>query len=174
MSSARPRLPFERSAAALVRGAARVPLARYAGHRAARALAAKHHVATVAAVFDSSNSLLVVERAIRPGTPSLPGGWVNSHEDPHAALQRELREEVGLAVRLVGPVHCEAHARGGRGPSGITIALAAFVHAAQPELRLAPELLSAQWWADAPQAMSPFEREVVQRAREAVRMFRPE
>ena len=165
-SIARPRSPFERGVAALVRTAARVPPARYAGHRVARALAAKHHVAAIAAVFDTSGHVLVVERAIRPGVPSLPGGWVRRHEDPHGAILRELREELGIAPRLIGPVHCESHATRGKAPSGITIAFAAILDHDVP-LVLSAELLSASWCSEPPQNLSVFEREVVFRARNA-------
>ena len=38
-----------------------------------------------------------------------PGGEIEAGESPHAAAVRELREELGLDVEVVGPVYCEAN-----------------------------------------------------------------
>ena len=46
--------------------------------------------------------MLLVQRAINPGKGlwALPGGYMDAGELPVAALQRELREEVGLAIAV--------------------------------------------------------------------------
>src|SRR5262245_16872609 len=61
-------------------------------------------VAVIGLVTDDERVLLV-QRAINPakGKWSLPGGYMDAGEMPEEALQRELQEEVALAVR-VGPL----------------------------------------------------------------------
>ncbi len=58
-------------------------------------------VAVIALVSDSGRVLLV-QRAVDPakGKWSLPGGYMDAGEMPQEALQRELREEVGLAADI--------------------------------------------------------------------------
>jgi 8-oxo-dGTP pyrophosphatase MutT (NUDIX family) len=48
----------------------------------------------------------VVTRSLGPFTFwATPGGEIEDGESDHAAAQRELREELGIAVELIGPVH---------------------------------------------------------------------
>lgn len=55
-------------------------------------------------IFNPAGRVLLVEHVFHPHTPwGLPGGWVDRREDPAAALQREMQEELSLEV-LVGPV----------------------------------------------------------------------
>ena len=58
----------------------------------------------VAAVIFREEEVLLVLRGQEPalGSWSLPGGLVELGETLEAALQRELQEEVGLAVRILG------------------------------------------------------------------------
>ena len=70
-------------------------------------------IAVGAVVFDAEGRVLLVcrGRAPRKGTWSLPGGRVHEGETLGAAIVREVREETGLAVRVVaalGMVHLEA------------------------------------------------------------------
>lgn len=48
--------------------------------------------------------VLLIQRAINPekGKWALPGGYMDAGEMPEAALQRELLEEVNLAIRVTG------------------------------------------------------------------------
>ena len=59
-----------------------------------------------AVVHDASGRLLLVRRGTDPhrGRWSLPGGRVEAGESPEQAVEREVREETGLAVRAGRPV----------------------------------------------------------------------
>ncbi len=50
-------------------------------------------------VFQEGRVLLVRERS--DGGWTLPGGWVDVHESPRAAVEREVREESGYETRAV-------------------------------------------------------------------------
>ena len=56
----------------------------------------------VIAFVTHANRLLLIRRAVRPakGKWALPGGYMDAGEMPEHALQRELREEVGLDVHI--------------------------------------------------------------------------
>lgn len=58
-------------------------------------------VAVIALVI-ANGSVLLVRRAVDPGKGlwSLPGGYMDAGEMPGEALQREVAEEVGLAVNV--------------------------------------------------------------------------
>ncbi len=59
-----------------------------------------------AVVHDASGRLLLIRRGHAPheGMWSLPGGRVEAGESPEAAVEREVREETGLRVRVGAPV----------------------------------------------------------------------
>ena len=62
------------------------------------------HVTQKAVVFNTGDDILLV-RPDNEGPWSIPGGRVQDGEDADVALERELREETGLAVRVGQPVH---------------------------------------------------------------------
>jgi len=62
------------------------------------------HVTQKAVVFNTGNDILLV-RPDNEGPWSIPGGRVQDGENADVALERELREETGLAVRVGQPVH---------------------------------------------------------------------
>ena len=55
-----------------------------------------------AVVTDATGRVLLLEHRFRPGGGwGIPGGFIQSGEQPEAAIRRELREEVGLEVEQV-------------------------------------------------------------------------
>jgi 8-oxo-dGTP diphosphatase len=64
-------------------------------------------------VFDPAGRVLLIRCVVmrRDGEFQFwltPGGEIEAGEEPHAAAVRELREELGLNVEVVGPVYTEA------------------------------------------------------------------
>jgi 8-oxo-dGTP diphosphatase len=59
-------------------------------------------------IQDSNNNILVLRRSPtdtnRPGTWDLPGGEVETGEDPSASAVREVLEETGLQVQEMSPL----------------------------------------------------------------------
>jgi 8-oxo-dGTP diphosphatase len=63
-----------------------------------------HPQLAVSAVIFRDNQILLVRRARSPGQGfySLPGGRVEFGESLHAALHREVDEETGLKIEIIG------------------------------------------------------------------------
>jgi 8-oxo-dGTP diphosphatase len=60
-------------------------------------------VTTGAVVIDDNGRLLLLKHAFRGGSGwGIPGGFMEKGEHPDEAVRRELREEVGLEVELLG------------------------------------------------------------------------
>src|SRR5438270_588334 len=59
-----------------------------------------HFTVTVAAiVVDDNDGILLLDHVFRPGSGwGIPGGFINSREQPEDAIRRELREEIGLDI----------------------------------------------------------------------------
>jgi ADP-ribose pyrophosphatase YjhB (NUDIX family) len=55
---------------------------------------------TCAVIFDAAGRLLVVRHSYRRQPWGLPGGFVRRGEQPAAALERELQEELGVEVTV--------------------------------------------------------------------------
>jgi 8-oxo-dGTP pyrophosphatase MutT (NUDIX family) len=65
-------------------------------------------------VFDAAGRVLLIRCVVMRADGEFvfwltPGGEIESGEEPHAAAVRELREELGLEVEVVGPVYTEAN-----------------------------------------------------------------
>ena len=89
----------------------------------ARRRAGAHHVAVVAVVLDDGD-VLVAEHPFRFGAWALPGGWVHRFEDPFRAVEREVREELGIDVVAVEVVGCERQGNPAPvRPSSLTVAI---------------------------------------------------
>lgn len=63
-----------------------------------------HHVAVAAYTF-CGDRLLLLRRTYPPQTLAPPGGRLAEDEDPSTGLHRELFEETGLKVRVLGVAH---------------------------------------------------------------------
>ncbi|MGH9753152.1 MAG: NUDIX hydrolase [Blastocatellia bacterium] len=56
-----------------------------------------------AVVIDSRNRVLLLRHRFRPGGGwGIPGGFMRPREQPEEAVRRELREEIGLEIEVVG------------------------------------------------------------------------
>jgi 8-oxo-dGTP pyrophosphatase MutT (NUDIX family) len=78
------------------------------GRRLAFGLAARRVTLGVCAVIlDSRGRVLVAHHTYRRQAWGLPGGLVGKREQPHAALERELREELGAKATVGSLLHSE-------------------------------------------------------------------
>ncbi|MDX1520208.1 MAG: NUDIX hydrolase [Anaerolineae bacterium] len=94
-------------------------------------MVARHYVGAVGAVFNDAGQVLLVKHVFRVEYPwGLPGGWLEKGEDPAAAVQREIREELGLEVEVGQVLLCER--QGGQSdtstPVGIGLAFYCRAH----------------------------------------------
>jgi 8-oxo-dGTP diphosphatase len=102
------------------------------------------------------SSVLLIRRGRDPfqGMLALPGGFVDSDEDLHAAALRELAEETGVTgvdLRQLG-----AYGVPGRDPRGRTVSIV-YVGESSTELpvRAGDDAAEAGWFSLAPLVLSP-------------------
>ena len=72
----------------------------------------KETIIVSAALIFKSDKVLICKRPEgkrQPGYWEFPGGKVESGEDPRAALEREIREELGVSVTVNRPVEVLSH-----------------------------------------------------------------
>lgn len=80
-------------------------------------------VGTVAVIQDNDDRVLLARHTYRPSSPwALPGGWVRRGEDPVDTIVREIAEETGLTIEVLGPLTVQQE-----GPRHLTIVYAAEV-----------------------------------------------
>jgi ADP-ribose pyrophosphatase YjhB (NUDIX family) len=106
---------------------------------------ARPQLAVSAAIF-RDGKVLLVRRARSPGKGfySFPGGRVEFGESLHAALQREIREETGLGIEIVGLAGWrEVLPSPGGGGHYLIMSFAAHWRAGEP--RLNEELDDFKW-----------------------------
>jgi len=130
-----------------------------AGHRDAgrRACPAAHFVdydnpavTTFAFVADPAGRYLALRRAHPPcaGEWDLPGGFVEAGESPADAIAREIREETGLDVELLGVLGAYASVYGETGRHTVDIGFHARVEAQHlGDMLLSAEKSEAAWFA---------------------------
>ncbi len=123
---------------------------------AVRLLTPGHRVGALAVVVRPDGRLLLVDQAYNEGW-ALPGGDLRRGETVGEALARELREEIGLQVRLAEPV-LAAHRVHDRWVTFVTTVAVndAVADALSPR---SPELSAATW--SAPDALPPLHPDVV-------------
>jgi len=80
-------------------------------------------VGTVAIIDDADSRVLLARHTYRRSSPwALPGGWVRRGEDPAETIAREILEETGLTINVLGPLTVQRE-----GPRHLTIVYAARV-----------------------------------------------
>lgn len=124
-------------------------------------IAARFTVGVTGVIFNERGEILLLEHVFRGRYPwGLPGGWVGWRERPQDALERELREEVGLTIRVGLPILVDLNDIPGHLET-------AFVCEVTGELGdFSNEILAARWVSpDAlPEGLKPIEREIIRRA----------
>jgi 8-oxo-dGTP diphosphatase len=85
----------------------------------------KQHIKTsvVACIIDEQERVLLTRRCVKPFCDQwvMPGGKIDHGESILAALHREVREEVGLEVRVEGLIDVFEHVRVGDGEDHFVI-----------------------------------------------------
>jgi len=77
-------------------------LPRWVRRRLLWVLNAHFIVGAVAVIRDDEGRVLLARHTYRSAPWGLPGGWVKRHEDPAEAVAREIFEETGLRVQVLG------------------------------------------------------------------------
>ena len=68
--------------------------------RAIRSVQTKFTVSVAAVVFNEKTEVLLLEHLLRPFSSwGIPGGFIESGEQPEPAIRREIREETGLELK---------------------------------------------------------------------------
>ncbi len=66
----------------------------------------RYTIGVAAVIFNDAGRVLLVEHTYHPRYPwGLPGGWIDTDEDPAAAILRELSEELQMDARVLRVVH---------------------------------------------------------------------
>ena len=121
---------------------------------------ARYTLGAVGVVLNEAGEILLLEHVFHPHFPwGLPGGWVDRGESPADAVVRELREETGLAVRVLAPLVVDL----GIVPSHLDLAFLCRLEGGT--VRLSDEILDLRWCdpADLP-AIFPAQRVAIERA----------
>ncbi|RME34554.1 MAG: NUDIX hydrolase [Thermoflexia bacterium] len=122
---------------------------------------ARFTVGVTGVIFNTRDEVLLLEHVFRTAHPwGLPGGWVERGERPQEALQRELREEMGLSVRVGPPVLVDL----GMVPDHLETVFLCEVDS--EEGHLSGEILTARWVSpDAlPEGLKGLDYEAIRRA----------
>ena len=93
-------MPGRRTQRVLLAGYKRLPQA--ARNLLIRAGTPSFHVGSICVVERADGHLLLVRQSYRRDGWGFPGGLLQRREDPADAARRELREELGIDVELVG------------------------------------------------------------------------
>ena len=134
---------------------------------AARVVAPRQPVGAVGVVFDAQGRVLLVEHSFRTDYPwGLPGGWVEHAESPEATVARELREELGLDVRVRGIVACGMVGRVRTSTHPPHLGLAYYCELGSDTRSMSTEALDIAWVdpRNPDRPLSDFQREAIDRA----------
>lgn len=116
----------------------------------------KFSAGAVGVVFNVQKQVLLVEHVFHPHAPwGLPGGWVDRGEDPAETVVREMREELGLEVKVIHVLAVEIEHR--------DHVDTAFLCTTKGEVgELSSELLDYRWYdIDALPEMYAFQRRAI-------------
>jgi NAD+ diphosphatase len=106
-------------------------------------------VTTYAFIADTEGRYLALRRAHPPcaGQWDLPGGFVEAGEAPTAAIMREIAEETGLHVELLGVIGAYASVYGETGRHTVDIGFHARLETQHPaDMLLSDEKSEAAWF----------------------------
>ncbi|MFN0140193.1 MAG: NUDIX hydrolase [Pyrinomonadaceae bacterium] len=82
-------------------------LPRHARTAITRIFQPKFTVSAAAIVFNDEGKVLLLDHILRPHSGwGVPGGFIDAHEQPEAALRRELKEETGVDLGDVELYRC--------------------------------------------------------------------
>ena len=112
-----------------------------------RFFAPRHRVGAIAVIHDGAGKILLAEHVFRVGRPwALPGGWVERGEQPAAALQREIEEELAVHVTVERLLLCASHGGGGvhQYPPTLTLSYLCRLDGARAP-RPSHEILATEW-----------------------------
>jgi 8-oxo-dGTP diphosphatase len=155
------------------------PPARWFVRGVARLVAPRHRVGAVGVVFDGRGRVLIVEHAFRTDFPwGLPGGWVESGEDPAHAVARELHEELRLGAEVGELVLCETVGRVRTSTHPVHLGLAFRCRLTSNPAGLSVELLGSEWIdpaAASARPLAPFQQRAIAAAarRSEIESFPP-
>jgi len=108
----------------------------------------RHFVGKVVlkAVIVRDEKVLVTRDSRDIDTWELPGGRMNDGETPHSGLQREIVEELGVAIEVKRPVYVNAQYHGRDDADVIVIALEARLRDAEAEFVCDPREVAEHAW----------------------------
>lgn len=120
---------------------------------AVRLTVPRHRIGVAVVGVNPLGELLLLRHVFHPHAPwGLPGGWLESGEDPADCALRELGEETGLTARLGSVIYLNHQ----KLPSHIGIAYLAYVDPAP--MRYSAEIIEGAWFSpkSLPQPLLPF------------------
>lgn len=101
----------------------------------------KFLIGVAAVVLNERDEVLLFRHTYRGKEPwGLPGGWLQRHEDPARAVEREIREEAGLEVRAEYPMRVTT------GPTIAEVDVIYFARLVGGEFRPSPEVSEAAFF----------------------------
>jgi ADP-ribose pyrophosphatase YjhB (NUDIX family) len=124
------------------------------------------------AIYNDQGQVLLVEHVFRiPCAWGLPGGWVERGESPLHALQREIIEELNLAVQVKKLLFCEPQVGHWFSSTPKSLGVAYYCRSLNQDVLLgrtsqaahAYEILSSAWFDPDPlnQAVPPLQRRAI-------------
>ena len=101
----------------------------------------------VNAVIQKGDEVLLIQRAKEPARGSwvVPGGHVDYNEDLEEAVKREVKEETGLDIRIVGIISTESDKKG-LDPRGYHVMVNYLTAPIGGKLRKTKETLDIKWF----------------------------